>query len=696
MKLAIICFLFVLSFYIVFIVPISSAEERVIHATKIDQKQSPIIDGKLDDKCWKIAGKAQDFIQHEPTRGEKPKEETNVYVVYDKSKLYIAFENFKDDPSKVLGSQTKRDSEFFQDDFVEVFLDTYNDHRNCYSFAINCIGAQVDRRIANEGSIGGGDPMNDPTRAWDCAWEGKASKNDNSWTAEMAIPFSEIRFNKKGDGTWGINFWRKNQQFEENDTWADVGDKQLCVSKFGHLDGLSLKDLDLSMKIEFKPYATVKPKITPKYETKADAGVDIRYPSSTITADFTINPDFGQLEADPARINLGDIEERLSEKRPFFQEGMELFQMPLELFYTRRVGINDLMYGAKAVGKLGDFNFALVDCQSDDSKESDDTTKDETQNNHFVFRTQTDIGSNSNIGVIAINKQKSDGYNRAGSVDCNITLPHDGRFIAQYARSWLPNKDDDAIVFSLKRHSRSFSFEVNGENIGRNFDVEPGYIPRIDRRGGQIFAGYEYKPKSKIFKMLRGETVYVRLENHDGIKTNERRKIAFMADIYKFFVTAEPEWYQHTSEENTDIVYTDRIIFFFMGFFPPKWVTIMAPTMIGKQEGKRTFFIGPRMTIMPFQQFKFDVGMDRFDKEGDPLMLNRRFSASYQFTQQMTVRSNVELTSDGKRYIFAVYSWEFRPESNLFLVYTDNKEEGKDTERIIFFKLAYLFKLKFF
>jgi hypothetical protein len=670
-------------------------DEKVVRAVRIEPNEAPKIDGKLDDECWKKAGKAADFIQFEPILGEKPKEPTIVYLLYDKEKLYVGFECFKNDTSQIVGSQTKRDSDFFRDDFVEIFLDTYHDHRNCYSFAINCIDAQVDRRIANEGSISGGDPMWDPSRAWDCAWEAKTAKTDKGWTAEMAIPFSELRFNKKGDGTWGINFWRGNQEFNERDTWTDVGDRQLNVSRFGRLEDLTVKDLVVARRLELKPYAIIKPQINPEREIEPDAGIDVRYPSSTITADFTFNPDFGQIEADPERINLGDVEERLTEKRPFFQEGMELFQTPIELFYTRRVGITDLMYGAKAVGKLSGFNFALVDCQSNDTKECDETTKDETKNNYLVFRTQTDIGANSSIGIIGVNKQKADGYNRAGGIDCNITLPYEMRLIGQFTRSWFPDKNDNATIFSLKREAKGLFFEAQGGDIGRNFDVESGYIPRIDCRGGRISTDYGYKRDAKIFKEIHAGVSYERLENHDGIKTNESRRFGFGVGIADFFVMAEPEWYQHTDDFDVNIVYTNRTIFFFTGFSPPKWISIMSPIMIGKQENKRSFFIGPGLTITPLQKFKFEVGIDRFDREGESLMLNRRFSVGYQISQKMALRGNLELTRDGKKYIFALFSWEFRPESNLFLVYIDSKEEGK-LERIILFKMAYLFGLKFF
>lgn len=680
---------------------LSAEEGKVVQAVKIEHDEAPNIDGKLDDEIWKLAGKADGFIQFEPVLGDKPEEATNVYVLYDNEKLYIGFECSKGDETRVLGTQTKRDSHFFHDDYVEVFLDTYHDRRNCYGFAINCLGTQSDRRVANEGSMGGGGPMGDRSRAWDCAWEGKSSLGDNAWTAEMAIPFSELRFNKKGDGKWGINFWRGNQEFGERDTWSNVGDKQLCVSKFGCLDGLELEGIKTSQSLNLKPYVTVKPQLEPERDIEPDAGIDIRYPSSTITADFTFNPDYGQIEADPARVNLGDVEDRLPEKRPFFQEGMELFQTPLELFYTRRVGITDMAYGAKAVGKLGRFNFALLDCQSDDTYECpeddlvcEEEKEDETENNYLVFRTQTDIGTNSSIGIIGVNKQKADGYNRAGGIDCNITLPKDMRIIGQFTRSWFPDKVSNASVVSLKRRSSGFSFELLGADIGRDFEVESGFIERTDRKGGRISTQYEYRRDSKILKEIRGEASYEILYNHDDIKTNENRRLEFMVGIHNFFMMLEPSWYQHINDDDPNI-YTDRTLFCFFGYFPPKWVSFRSPMMYGKQEKRMTFFVGPGLTVRPFQPLTLEFGLDRVDREGERLVLNRRVSASYQFTRRMFIKGNFEITRDEQRYLFFVYGWEFRPESDLFLVYSDDEDHG-NVDRSIILKISYLLKWNIF
>ncbi len=683
------------------------ANDKTIRAVRIESDESPVIDGKLDDKCWEKGIRVSDFIQFEPISGAEPKDSTNVCVLFDKQKLYVGFECLKKDPDQVLGTQMKRDEHFFQDDFVEVFLDTYHDNRNCYGFSVNCLGTQGDRRIANEGSMRGRGPMGDRSRAWDCAWEAKAARNDGGWTAEMAIPFCELRFNKAGDGTWGINFWRANEEFDEEDTWADVGEREYAVSRFGDLVGLTPEDLVVRRPLELKPYTVAKPRFSSgseetDEESNWDGGLDIRYPSTTLTADFTLNPDFAQIEADPSQINLEDVEMRLAEKRPFFQEGMELFQAPIELFYTRRVGITDLTYGAKVVGKLGNYNIAMLDCQADDTQELDEEeevveeeVQDETDNNYFVFRTQRDVGTSSSIGFIGVNKQKADGYNRIGSVDLNTGLSENIRLMGQYAGSWFPDRSDDAWVVNLNGEKNPVSFELGYSDIGRDFDSESGFIPRIDRRGVKGGTSYEYNRDSKIFRSFRGRISYERLENHDGVRTNERRGIDLMTRFADFFVAVEPQWYDHVNEDDESIFYKDRYVSLFTGWFPPKWASLRTRILTGKTDGKDTFFIGPELSLVPLQRLRLELSVERMDKEDERLMLNRRLMISYQFSHDMSLRSIFEVTRDDMRNIFILYGWEFRPESDFFIVYNDFKE-GESIDRVIFIKISYLLKWNVF
>ncbi len=704
-------FLFVICLMAASVTHISIAEEvsdKMIRAVRIESAESPVIDGKLDDECWKKADSASGFIQDEPIRGKKPNDPTIVHILFDKEKLYVGFRCFKKNPDQVLGSEMKRDGYFFQDDYVEVFLDTYHDHRNCYAFSINCLGTKVDKRIANEGSTGG--RRDDSSRSWDCDWEAAAVKTENGWTGEMAIPFAELRFSRKGDGTWGINFRRANEEFDAEDTWVDVGENELAVSRFGELTGLTPEELVTSRPLEFKPYVTLKPRISPdpvwdstsNLREAVSTGLDIRYPSSTITWDFTLNPDFAQIEADPAEINLDDVELRLSEKRPFFQEGMELFKTPMEVFYTRRVGVSDLKYGAKAVGKLGSYNIALLGCQSDDTVELDEDEEpeeepeDETSNNYFVLRAQRDVGSNSSIGILGVNKQKADGYNRIGSLDFNTELPGEVRFMGQYAYSWLPDAEDDAFVISMRRRGKAASFDFRYYDVGTDFEAESGFIPRTDRRGFKCGAEYDYRRDAKIFRSVECGFDYERLENHCGRRTNEKLDTNLRMRVSDFFFSGGPEWYYHVNEDDESIEYNDKALSFFTGWFPPRWASIRARTVIGKRDNNDIFFIGPEVSLRPTEKLRLDIDLERLDEEGEKLMLNRRLTLSYQFTHEMFFRTALELTRNDGRSLFVLYGWEFRPESNFFFVYTDNKDGDEEAERIVFAKLSYLLKWKIF
>jgi hypothetical protein len=490
----------------------------------------------------------------------------------------------------------------------------------------------------------------------------------------------------------------------------------MAVSRFGDLTGLTPEEFVTSRPLEFKPYATVKPRISPDpvWESASNvrealsAGLDVRYPSSTITWDFTFNPDFAQIEADPAQINLEDVELRLSEKRPFFQEGMGLFKTPLELFYTRRAGAKDLKYGAKAVGKLGSYNIALLDCQSDDTMELDEDEEpeeepeDETSNNYFVLRAQRDVGSNSSIGILGVNKQKADGYNRTGSLDFNTVLPGDIRFIGQYAGSWKPESSDDAFTLSMRRRGRAASFELGYFDIGPDFVAESGYLPRgSDRRGFRGGAEYDYSRDAKIFKGIEGGFDYERLENYSNIKTNEKFGLDLRMRVSEFFIAGGPEWYQHIDEDDDNKEYKDRTLSFFTGWFPPRWVSIRARTEVGRRDDKGVFFIGPEVSISPTEKLDLELNLERLDKENERLKLNRRVTVSYQFNHQMFFRTTFEMArgdfrEDDTRSLFILYGWEYRPESHFFFVYTDNKKRNEDAERIMFAKLSYLLKWNIF
>ena len=390
---------------------------RLIKAVRTETP--PKIDGKLDDACWQNSVKTGELIQFEPQRGEPSTQPTTIYLAYDANNLYIAFECFKTDMDKLAANLTRRDSFFFSDDHVEVLIDTFLDGRNCYAFALNPLGTQTDRRLINEGTNRRtGQSMIGTAISWDCDWQGQAAKGTDSWTAEFAIPFAELRFSKEMEtATWGINFWRNDESPAEEQTWADLGERQYAVSEFGHLTDLPISGLVTKRPVKFKPYATLKPQMLQPGDgetttaVKADAGLDLRYPIKDFTVDLTLNPDFAQIEADPDLVNLTDIPLRFPEKRPFFLEGNELFQMPMDLFYSRRV--ENLLGGGKVIGKYSKYNLAFVGAVAgpeNPDREIEATELPLANYNYSVLRLQREVGKTSSVGFLGVNKQRGATY----------------------------------------------------------------------------------------------------------------------------------------------------------------------------------------------------------------------------------------------------------------------------------------------
>ncbi len=687
--------------------------KRVIKAVRIETP--PKIDGKLDDVCWQNSAKTGELIQFEPQRGEPATQPITIYLAYDANNLYVAFECFKTDMNNLAANLTRRDSFFFSDDHVEVLIDTFLDGRNCYAFALNPLGTQTDRRLINEGTNRRtGQSMIGTAISWDCDWQGQAAIGTDSWTAEFAIPFAELRFSKEMEtATWGINFWRNDESSAEEQTWADLGERQYAVSEFGHLTDLPISDLVTKRPVKFKPYATLKPQMLQPGDgetttaVKADAGLDLRYPIKDFTVDLTLNPDFAQIEADPDLVNLTDIPLRFPEKRPFFLEGNELFQMPMDLFYSRRV--ENLLGGGKVIGKYSKYNLAFVGAVAgpeNPDREIEATELPLANYNYSVLRLQREVGKTSSVGFLGVNKQRGATYDRAGGLDARIQLPAATSLNLEYAREWKAGgldmaeaTEDDLVFVQLARRTNVFSLDAIYADIGEHFYPETGFVPRVDRRGVVIRSRYNKQYKGTV-ERLRGEVEYERLANHAGELTNHRARFSGLLGVKDFFFLVGPEWYYHVNEDNKP--FTDRTARFFMGWFPPKYVQIRNTGSFGIRDNKDTFFLRPEITIRPTAKLSFEFILQRLhEKQPDETQWQlsewtRRFVVNYQFAQRMYARTSAEFTLERERRVFALFAYEYLPESTFFIVYNDNRDIEGDTERIVFIKISHLLKTDLF
>ena len=323
--------------------------EKIVLAKKIKDLKINL-DGKLTEPIWQTAA-VKEFTQKDPNEGKPVSEDTQVWVAYDDANLYIAAKLKDSKPESIDASLIRRDN-YIVSDWFALYLDPYNDKKSGYYFVVNAGGSKRDGILFN-------DSWDDDS--WDGIWDANVSVDETGWTVEIKIPFSQLRFNEAEQMKWGINFAREIKRNNERAYFVMVPKNESgFVSKFASLEGLD--GIKPKQRFEVLPYVVQKTQFLvhdqndPFYKSnqfKTSLGGDFKIGiGSNLNLDATINPDFGQVEVDPAVINLSAFESYFQEKRPFFIEGNKLFMFGVggvnnnwgfnfgwpELFYSRRIG----------------------------------------------------------------------------------------------------------------------------------------------------------------------------------------------------------------------------------------------------------------------------------------------------------------------------------------------------------------------
>lgn len=321
-------------------------QERVYTTTRIPGN-APEIDGYGDDESWNAVEWAGDFTQRDPEDGKDPSHETQFKVLYDDNYIYFLIRAFDTEPEKIVKRMSRRDG--FEGDWVEVNIDSYFDKRTAFSFTASVSGVKGDEAITNDGDRW------DST--WDPIWYLKTSIDEKGWIAEMKIPLTQLRFSNEENQVWGLQVARRFFRNEERSYWNYFSnDETGWVKNFGELKGI--KNIKPKRQVEIYPYVLGKFESYNEEEGNPfsdgkefgyGAGIDGKIGiTNDFILDFTINPDFGQVEADPSEVNLTAFESYFHEKRPFFIEGREITSFQLSsggnsfardnLFYSRRIG----------------------------------------------------------------------------------------------------------------------------------------------------------------------------------------------------------------------------------------------------------------------------------------------------------------------------------------------------------------------
>ena len=439
----------------------------------------PIIDGNIDDDAWNNATLLDDFLQFEPYNLIAPTVRTEVRVLYDDNNLYIAFINFDPNPDKIMLRRARRDdwrAGFdFNADWVGVGIDSRNDDKTGYWFAVNAAEVQLDVAISGDGH-GGFDGT------WNAVWDSKVSINDEGWSAEIKIPFNVFQFSKSNIQEWGASFQRGYYSNQEEIHWPGrAKGVRGIVPHFGILKGI--ENIPQPKNVELVPYFLAGRTKTNENESIENIGLDTRYNlNSNTTLNMTFNPDFGQVEADPSVLNLSAFETRLNERRPFFVQGANFFKSRLNLFNSRRIGKKPGYYNpdsgsivekpnettiigaAKILGETSSgLKYGLINAITDQEYGTVEDEIDgniqrkkfmiEPYTNYFVGRLEKPVVNElSTIGFMATDLRRQNESNKASVLNADWSLKlleNKLSFTGQFANSIKTDQSGHAGRFIL-------------------------------------------------------------------------------------------------------------------------------------------------------------------------------------------------------------------------------------------------------
>jgi Domain of unknown function (DUF5916)/Carbohydrate family 9 binding domain-like len=415
-------------------------QQPAVPAVQAVRATSPItIDGHLEDEAWLQAPAATDFTQRDPEEGKPATERTELRVAYDETALYVGARMFDREPARIARQLARRDRDAEADAF-SLYLDPHHDHLTGASFSVSAAGVQGDSAIFNDSS---------QDNSWDAVWESAVVIDDTGWSVEMRIPYSQLRFPAADRHTFGINALRYIQRKKEQDWLVRVPKTENGIaSRFGHLEGLA--GISPHRTVELLPYVVSRGEFVAPSSSGdpfndgarlfAGTGIDLKYRvSSNLSVDGTINPDFGQVEVDPAVVNLTAFETFFEEKRPFFIAGANIFdnfgrtgangfwgfnRAEPQIFYSRRIGrapqgtadgdfvdaptASTILGAAKLTGKTRKgWSLGMLDAVTgrEEAKVVTDGQQSETEveplSNYLVARAQRELGSRAGVGMLA-------------------------------------------------------------------------------------------------------------------------------------------------------------------------------------------------------------------------------------------------------------------------------------------------------
>ena len=684
------------------------------------------LDGSLDEAVYDEIRPAGGFFQQFPIEGAPATERTEVWVFYDDENVYVGIRCWDSAPEdQWVADEMQRDSfQLIQNDRIVVAFDTFYDRRNAMAFMVNPIGGFFDFEISDESN---------PNSDWNPVWDVRTGRFEGGWTVEMQVPFKSLRFQQGRSQLWGIQFERqvrrKNEVSHLTPVPIAVGPGIMRLSVAATLVGLEVASEN--RRLEVKPYAigssATDLAASPPFSNRGagDAGIDAKWGvTQNLTADFTYNTDFAQVEVDEQQVNLTRFSLFFPEKREFFLEARGIFdfgagprvlgtgfgannggrlqgppgtragnEAPL-VFFSRRIGLQagrtvPIVGGGRLTGKVGNFSIGALNMQTDDVPDANALAT-----NFTVVRVKQDILRRSRIGAIFTRRSVSldrNGDNAVYGADASFSFYDNVTFNGYYARTRTYGRtgDDASYQGQFTYDADLFGLQVDHLLVGRNFNPEVGFLRRLDFR--RTFAAAHYRPRPAIEAIRQftfgGSVDYIEngardletrgvrarfvteLENSDRITADLLRSYELLVEPFRI---ARDVAIPIGGYEFQDV---------FLSYYMGQQRRVSGTAFV--QQG--TFFGGDltgfgyrqgRIGLTPQMSLEPTVQINRISlPQGQFTATVATTRATYTFTARMFLSALVQYNSAIDQMGTNVrFRWEYSPGSELFVVYNDQRD----------------------
>ena len=675
------------------------------------------LDGRLDELVYREVPPVTGFIQQEPVEGEPAADQTEVWVTFDDDTLYVSARCWSAAPDRIVANEMRRDSwGMYGNDTVSVVLDTFYDRRNAFAFTTNAIGGLFDALVTDERS---------QNLDWNTVWDVRAGRFEGGWTVEIAIPFKSLRFRAGPAQMWGVNVQRRVASTNETSFLTPIPASLSWAGAYKMSSAATLVGLEVpasGTRLEVKPYGisdvTTDLARAPDERTEAggDVGFDVKYGlTQGLTADFTYNTDFAQVEVDEQQVNLTRFSLFYPEKREFFLEGQGIFDFgggfgsdstafyfgggqfagtaPI-LFFSRRIGLQDgrtvpIRAGGRLTGKAGPYSIGVLNVQTEQAGAAAAT-------NFSVARVKRDILRRSAVGALFTGRSVSldgGGASQVYGVDGLFSFYDNLNITTYLAESRLPGVGrDDAMSYQAKLDYRGDRWGLIAERLGVGADFRPevGFVRRHDFRRNFVEGRFSPRPLSiaSIRKFLFQGSLDYTTDGGGLLETRAQQGLFGIefenSDLFFAGVTDSYEWLKQPFEmtpaitipagayrfTNTRFVYapgqqrtvSGGLSFDHGGFFGG------GRTGVGYTFGR--IYLSSQLNVEPSLSFNW-LDLPEGEFRTDLVSVRTTYTLTPRMFVAALVQYNSTLDSLGTNLRFR---WEYQPGSELFVVYTDERD----------------------